>query len=103
MNNTPWTEIPPMLAIFGAAAISAAAFALLKLAIGVAQWARPSRHRIGGRWGVETVEVVDWDGEAGHVLAGGELWRAQGPADLAPGERVFVKKTEGLTLRVRRG
>lgn len=103
MNDTSWTDIPPVLLFFGAFAVGAALVMLAKLAIGVVQWARPSQHRIGGRWGVENVEVIDWRGDSGHVLAGGELWRASGPAGLTPGDRVFVKKTEGLTLLVRRG
>lgn len=97
-----WTEVPPVLIVFGSAALAAALFTVLKLVIGVAQWARPSPHRVGGRWGVESVEVVDWDGETGHVLAGGELWRAFGPSGLNPGDRVAVRKTEGLQLLVRR-
>jgi membrane-bound serine protease (ClpP class) len=103
MDAAPWTDIPPILLLFGAAAVTAALVMIVKLVVGIAQWARPSPHRIGGRWGIETVEVVDWKGDSGHVLAGGELWRALGPTGLAPGDRVFVKKTEGLTLLVRRG
>ncbi len=103
MNDAPWTDVSPALIVFGATAVTAAFVAVAKLVIGAVQWARPSSHRIGGRWGVEHVEVVDWNGDSGHVRAGGELWRAFGPQNLAPGDRVFVKKTEGLTLFVRRG
>lgn len=103
MNDTPFNEIAPIVVVFSAVAFSAASVALLTLGLGVAQWARPSPHRIGGRFGVEKVEVIDWDGESGHVLAGGELWRANGPGGLSRGDRVTVKKTEGLTLFVRRG
>jgi membrane-bound serine protease (ClpP class) len=44
--------------------------------------------------------VVDWDGGAGRVRVHGEIWRARGPADLAPGQEVQVTAIDGLTLEV---
>lgn len=47
-------------------------------------------------------EVLKWENGAGRVRAHGELWRAVGPEDLAPGERARVTHADGLTLHLRR-
>ncbi len=44
--------------------------------------------------------VESWRGGTGLVRLEGELWRAEGPADLAPGTPVAVKARDGLKLRV---
>ena len=44
--------------------------------------------------------VIDWQGGAGRVRVHGEIWRARGPADLAPGQEVRVVAIDGLTLEV---
>jgi membrane-bound serine protease (ClpP class) len=44
--------------------------------------------------------VVDWQGGAGRVRVHGEIWRARGPAHLAPGQEVRVTLVDGLTLEV---
>ncbi|MGH6901374.1 MAG: NfeD family protein [Geminicoccaceae bacterium] len=44
--------------------------------------------------------VVDWQGGAGRVRVHGEIWRARGPAGLAPGKEVRVIAIDGLTLEV---
>ena len=49
-----------------------------------------------------TAEVLKWQDGEGRVRAHGELWRATGPADLAPGERARIARVEGLTLHLRR-
>ena len=49
-----------------------------------------------------TAEVLKWQGGEGRVRAHGELWRATGPADLAPGERARIAGVDGLTLHLRR-
>jgi membrane-bound serine protease (ClpP class) len=45
-------------------------------------------------------EVIDWNGGHGHVLAHGERWMAKAAAPLDRGQRVRVRKLEGLTLEV---
>jgi membrane-bound serine protease (ClpP class) len=45
-------------------------------------------------------QVVDWQGGAGRVRVHGEIWRARGPAGLAPGKEVRVIAIDGLTLEV---
>jgi membrane-bound serine protease (ClpP class) len=47
-------------------------------------------------------EIVDWSGEAGHVMAQGERWQARGAETFTPGETVEVTAVDGLTLGVRR-
>ena len=79
------------------------AFAALKLFWGASQWARKPQHRVGDRWGEETVEVTEWTGVSGYVSAGGELWRAVSKDALAAGDRVCVQRQKGLTLEVRKG
>ncbi len=47
-------------------------------------------------------EILDWSGDAGHVIAQGERWQAQGEEAFTPGETVEVTTVEGLTLVVQR-
>jgi membrane-bound serine protease (ClpP class) len=44
--------------------------------------------------------VQEWSGDAGHVIANGERWRAVAAAPLAPGQRVRVVALDGLTLKI---
>jgi membrane-bound serine protease (ClpP class) len=46
-------------------------------------------------------EVLDWSGEAGHVLASGERWQARAGQPLTRGDQVEVIAVESLTLVVR--
>lgn len=78
-------------------------FAAVKLFWGAALWMKKTEHRIGDRWGHESVEVSEWAGAKGYVSAGGELWRATSKDPLLPGDRVYVSKVKGLTLEVRKG
>ncbi len=78
-------------------------FAAVKVLWGAAQWVKKTEHRIGERWGDEPVEVREWSGGNGFVVAGGELWRAISTDPLRPGDKVYVRKTKGLTLEVRKG
>ena len=77
-------------------------FAAVKLFWGAALWAKRSEHRVGDRWGRETVEVTEWSGSGGYVSAGGELWRAISKDPLRAGNRVVVAKAKGLTLEVKK-
>jgi membrane-bound serine protease (ClpP class) len=45
-------------------------------------------------------QVLDWGTGEGHVRVHGEIWRARGPAGLAPGRKVRIKAIHGLTLVV---
>jgi membrane-bound serine protease (ClpP class) len=47
-------------------------------------------------------EILDWSGNAGHVLAQGERWQARGDEVFTPGEMVEVTSVKDLTLVVRR-
>lgn len=46
-------------------------------------------------------QILDWQGDAGHVLAQGERWQARGEGTFQPGEMVEVATVKGLTLMVR--
>ena len=50
-------------------------------------------------------EIVGMEGvarEGGYVFVRGELWQAQSPTPLAPGDHVLVAALDGLTLQVHR-
>jgi len=48
------------------------------------------------------VEVLDWQGGEGHVLALGERWRAKADEPIAPGDRAEVTGVIDHVLMVRR-
>jgi membrane-bound serine protease (ClpP class) len=61
------------------------------------------RHRVvsGTQAMVGTAaRVLDWSGDAGHVFADGERWRAVGARDLRPGQQVTIKAVRGVTVEV---
>ncbi len=63
---------------------------------------RLRRPQIGPeRFAHERALVVAWSGHEGDVRIRGEIWRARGPADLAPGAEVEVVGRDGLVLEVR--
>jgi membrane-bound serine protease (ClpP class) len=86
-------------------ALAATTFGLALLTGGYVLAARRQPVRIGvqAMQGMR-VEILDWSGEAGHVLAEGERWQAQalGETGFAAGETVEVTSVRGLTLTVRR-
>jgi len=45
-------------------------------------------------------EVIDWQGNRGHVRVHGEIWNARAKSELQPGRRVSVSSIDGLTLVV---
>jgi len=47
-------------------------------------------------------EVLDWNGNEGHVFAHGERWQARGAETFKPGETVEVANIIDLTLLIRR-
>lgn len=55
-------------------------------------------------WIGKAAEVVEWTAGSGrgYVRCGGERWRAVGPMDLNPHERVTVRGRSGLVLEVER-
>lgn len=88
-------------AIIGPAAALTLGLALLA---GSYLWAaRRNPPRIGGEAmrGLP-VEVLDWQGGEGHVLALGERWRAKADEPIAPGDRAEVTGVIDLVLMVRR-
>ncbi|MDX8527521.1 nodulation protein NfeD [Mesorhizobium sp. MSK_1335] len=88
-------------AIIGPAAALTLGLALL--AGGYLWAARRNPPRIGGdaMRGLP-VQILDWEGGEGHVLALGERWRAKADGPLAPGDSVEVAAVSDLVLTVRR-
>lgn len=48
------------------------------------------------------VEILDWSGGSGHVLAEGERWNARSNDAFAAGERAEIADVDGLILTLRR-
>jgi membrane-bound serine protease (ClpP class) len=89
-----WPVIGIALAMF---------IALLFAVLRSLQRARKGKPRVGAQAmrGL-SVEVIDWSGDEGHVLAQGERWRARGTEAFKPGEMAEVANIVDLTLVVRR-
>ncbi|PBB18189.1 nodulation protein NfeD [Mesorhizobium sp. WSM4313] len=88
-------------AVIGPAAVLTLGLALLT---GTYVWtARRNPPRVGGEAmrGLP-VEIIDWQGGEGHVLALGERWRARADEPVVPGDRVEVIDVSDLVLTVRR-
>jgi len=88
-------------AVIGPAAALTLGLALLT---GTYVWAaRRNPPRVGGEAmrGLP-VEILDWQGGEGHVLALGERWRAKAGEPMRPGDRVEVTDVSDLVLTVRR-
>jgi membrane-bound serine protease (ClpP class) len=80
-----------------------ASIGLLSLTLGYIWRARHQPVRTGTPAMVgQLAEVLDWSGDAGHVLALGERWQARASQTLTPGEHVQIAGIEGLMLKVRR-
>ncbi|WP_217578484.1 nodulation protein NfeD [Mesorhizobium sp. GbtcB19] len=88
-------------AVIGPAAALTLGLALLT---GTYVWAaRRNPPRVGGEAmrGLP-VEILDWQGGEGHVLALGERWRAKAGEPMQPGDHVEVTDISDLVLTVRR-
>lgn len=88
-------------AVIGPAAALTLGLALLT---GTYVWAaRRNPPRVGGEAmrGLP-VEILDWQGGEGHVLALGERWRARADESVAPGDSAEVTDVSDLVLTVRR-
>jgi membrane-bound serine protease (ClpP class) len=85
--------------VVGGVSLTAASLLLLLMWMLTRSHGRPvvtgQEEMIGSR-----ARVVDWHGQEGRVHVHGEVWRARGPAGLAPGQEVKVKAIEGLTVEV---
>lgn len=84
--------------------IAAALTLGLALLSGSYVWAarkRPSRVGAKAMSGLP-VEIIDWEGDEGHVFAQGERWRAKADEPLAPGDSAEVVGVKDLVLTVRR-
>ena len=85
--------------VIGGVSLTAAALLLLLMAMLTRSQRRAvvtgQEEMVGSR-----ARVIDWHGGAGRIRVHGEIWRARGPVDLAPGQEVRVRAIDGLTLEV---
>jgi len=85
--------------VIGSVALLSLALTLLIVRMAIASHRRPvvtgSEQMIGARG-----EVLDWRGNAGHVLAHGERWSAISGTPLRKGQKIHVAGIEGLVLKV---
>ena len=85
--------------LIGGLALAAAALLMLMMTMMARSHARPvatGREDMVGSPG----RVLDWHGQDGRVRVHGEVWRARGPAGLAPDQAVRIKAIHGLTVDV---
>jgi membrane-bound serine protease (ClpP class) len=85
--------------LIGGLALAAAALLMLMMTMLARSHKRPvatGQEEMVGSPG----RVLDWHGQGGRVRVHGEIWRAQGPAGLAPDQAVRIKAIHGLTVDV---
>jgi Membrane-bound serine protease (ClpP class) len=92
-------QVSPGVVITLAVLSGAVVLLLLGAVVGTRRQApRPSSGIMEGT----PATVLSWENGKGRVRAHGELWRATGPEDLAPGEEARIARVDGLTLHLRR-
>jgi membrane protein implicated in regulation of membrane protease activity len=64
------------------------------------QRARKTGYQLGDELTPDAGVVEIWHGRSGYVRVGGELWKAEAKAILAPGDAVKVARKDGMLLRV---
>ena len=82
------------------AALIAASLIALGAAAMATQRSRKTGFQLGEEFGAEAGVVESWEGRSGYVRVGGELWKAEAKAPLAPGAAVKVARRDGMLLRV---
>ncbi|KXF76167.1 nodulation protein NfeD [Paramesorhizobium deserti] len=85
--------------VVGAVALASLALSLLIVRMAIASHKRPvatGAEQMIGAYG----EILDWRGNAGHVLAHGERWSAVSGTPLKKGQKVHVAGIQGLVLKV---
>lgn len=89
--------------VIGGVAIVSALLLLLVLGLAVRAMQKQASTGMESMIG-QPAEIVDWQGHKGRVRIQGEIWQAfsDDNYDLPPGERVFVSKAEGLSLKIRK-
>jgi membrane protein implicated in regulation of membrane protease activity len=81
-------------------ALIAGVFIALGAAAMATQRARKTGYQLGEELTPDAGVVEIWDGRSGYVRVGGELWKAEAKAGLAPGDAVKVARKDGMLLRV---
>lgn len=89
-----WREVALQGALIAAVLIALGALAM------ATQRARRTGYQLGEEFTGDAGVVEIWEGRSGYVRVGGELWKAEAKAALAPGDSVKVAKKDGMLLRV---
>lgn len=83
------------------AAVIVAALGCVLIAVRLGLRSRRQAQRSGAEAMVgQAAQVLDWSGQAGHVLLMGERWKATGTESFAPGRPVRVLAVNGLKVAV---
>lgn len=89
-----WRAVALQASVIAGVAIALGALAMLT------QRSRKTGYQLGDELTPDAGVVEIWDGRSGYVRVGGELWKAEAKAPLAPGDAVKVAKKDGMLLRV---
>ena len=99
------TNIPAFQVSYGVIAVMAGVSAVFLIVVMGYVIRLQGRTALGGAEelpGSEAV-VLSWENGEGYVWAKGERWHARGGEDFAAGQRLKVRKLDGLTLIVEAG
>jgi membrane-bound serine protease (ClpP class) len=97
-EGTGWDiEVAVSWPVIAGAVLATAGVIFGIIGMAVRAYRRPTVDMIG----VEA-EIIDWDGERGHVRVFGEIWTARAKQALRPKDKVRIVARQGLTLTVER-
>lgn len=94
LASLDWRDVAMRAGLIGALLIAIGALAM------ATQRSRKTGYQLGEEFTADAGVVEIWDGRAGYVRVGGELWRAECKAPLQPGDAVKVARKNGMLLRV---
>lgn len=94
IGRLDWASIAIQAGLIAAAFIALGALAM------ATQAARKTGYQLGEEFTPDAGVVEIWEGRAGYVRVGGELWKAEAKVALAPGDAVKVARKNGMLLRV---
>jgi membrane-bound serine protease (ClpP class) len=95
-EGTGWDiEVAVSWPVIAGAVLATAGVIFGIIGMAVRAYRRPTVDMIG----VEA-EIIDWDGERGHVRVFGEIWTARAKQALRPKDKVRIVARQGLTLTV---
>jgi membrane-bound serine protease (ClpP class) len=95
-EGTGWDiEVAVSWPVIAGVALTTAGLLFGVIGAAMRAYRRPTIDMIGAEG-----EIIDWDGEQGHVRVFGEIWNARSDRALAPNHKVRITARKGLTLTV---